>query len=68
MYTPLADCGLTKKEVPKTCRRIWDFRGRAPVRSPCLATRLPYGTEINLALLEKIDRERKKLEILALVM
>lgn len=60
VYTPLADCGLTKKEVRKLAGEYGISVAERP-SSPCLATRLPYGTEINLALLEKIDRGEEKL-------
>ena len=60
VYTPLADCGLTKKEVRKLAGEYGISVAERP-SSPCLATRLPYGTEINLALLEKIDRGEQKL-------
>lgn len=52
--SPLAECRITKKEV-----RMLAEEYRIPVAfrpsSPCLATRLPYGMEIDLKLLERID-------------
>lgn len=53
--SPLAMVHMTKKEV-----RILSREYGIPVAdrpsSPCLATRLPYGAEIDLALLERIDK------------
>lgn len=53
--SPLADCGITKAEV-----RALAGEYHIPVAdrpsAPCLATRLPYGTEIDLELLGRIDK------------
>lgn len=58
--SPLADCGLTKAEV-----RLLAAEYKIPVAdrpsSPCLATRLPYGAEIDLQLLHRIDRAEEAL-------
>lgn len=52
--SPLAECGLTKAEVRALAEEY-----KLPVANrpstPCLATRLPYGTEIDLELLSRID-------------
>lgn len=55
VHTPLADCGITKKEVRELAAEYGIFVAERP-SAPCLATRLPYGTEIDLKLLKKIDR------------
>lgn len=62
-YTPLADCGLTKKEVRELAGEYGISVAERP-SSPCLATRLPYGAEIDLSLLEKIDRGEEYLRSL----
>lgn len=60
VHTPLADAGLTKKEV-----RLLAERYRLPVAfrpsTPCLATRLPYGAELDVALLEKIGEAEQQI-------
>lgn len=63
VYTPLADCGLTKKEVRKLAEEYGISVAERP-SSPCLATRLPYGAEIDLALLKRIDRGEEYLRSL----
>lgn len=53
ILSPLAEAGFTKKEV----RHLAGERGVSVAKrpsTPCLATRLPYGTEIKLEILEKI--------------
>ena len=58
--TPLAECGLTKREI----RRIAGLC-HLPVAerpsTPCLATRLPYGTKIDLKILRKIGEAEELL-------
>lgn len=63
VYTPLADCRLTKKEVRELAGEYGISVAERP-SSPCLATRLPYGAEIDLSLLEKIDRGEEYLRSL----
>lgn len=53
--SPLADCGITKKEVRYLAEKYQVSTAHRP-SSPCLATRLPYGTEIDLSVLQKIDK------------
>ncbi len=52
---PLVDAGFTKDDVRRTARRlqlsIWDKPAAA-----CLASRLPYGTEVTVGLLGRLDR------------
>lgn len=52
--SPLAECGITKAEVRKIAEEYGIPVANRP-SSPCLATRLPYGTEIDLGLLKRID-------------
>lgn len=53
--SPLAECGITKTEVRAMAAEYGIPVADRP-SSPCLATRLPYGAEIDLPLLENIDR------------
>ena len=52
--SPLAELGITKAEVREIAADMGLSSASRP-SSPCLATRLPYGTEISFELLEKID-------------
>ena len=54
VLSPLADCGVTKAEVRQMAKEYEIPTAERP-SAPCLATRLPYGTEINLELLKRID-------------
>lgn len=53
--SPLAQCKVTKEMVRKLAAEYRITVAERP-SAPCMATRLPYGTEINLKLLERIDR------------
>ena len=63
--SPLRDAGLTKADVRALSRemglRTWD----AP-SSPCLATRLPYGTRITVERLRRIERAERLLSRLGI--
>lgn len=52
---PLVEAGLTKDEIREASRRLglrtWDKPAMA-----CLASRVPYGTEVTVALLSQVDR------------
>lgn len=52
--SPLADCGITKEEVRRLAAEYEVSVAKRP-SSPCLATRLPYGAELDLGLLARID-------------
>lgn len=54
IISPLAECGLTKAEVRKLAQGLGISAANRP-SSPCLATRLPYGTAIDYELLKRID-------------
>lgn len=58
--SPLAECGITKKEV-RMLAAEYGIRVADRPSSPCLATRLPYGTELDLKLLGQIDRAEEAL-------
>ncbi len=53
--SPLAYLHITKEEVRSLAREYGIPVADRP-SSPCLATRLPYGTEIDLELLNRIDQ------------
>jgi pyridinium-3,5-biscarboxylic acid mononucleotide sulfurtransferase len=52
---PLVDAGFTKADVRAASRRLglrtWDKPA-----APCLASRVPYGTEVTVALLGRVER------------
>lgn len=52
--SPLADCGLTKAEIRELAKELGIAVANRP-STPCLATRLPYGTKLNYDLLGRID-------------
>lgn len=53
--SPLAECGL-KKTIVRELAAEYDLPVADRPSSPCLATRLPYGAEIDLTLLKRIDQ------------
>lgn len=59
--SPLQEAGLTKNDIRKLSRRLglstWDKPPAA-----CLASRIPYGTFIDAAVLKKIGRAEKLLK------
>lgn len=52
--SPLAEAHLTKPEVRALAKKEGISVANRPA-APCLATRLPYGTEFDFELLKKID-------------
>lgn len=57
---PLLDAGLTKGEVRALSRRLGLPTAEKPAQ-PCLASRLPYGTEVTVERLRAIDRSEAAL-------
>ena len=55
IVSPLAQLGITKAEVRKMAAKLGISVSSRP-SAPCMATRLPYNTEINFKLLEKIEK------------
>jgi len=55
VISPLAKCGITKAEVRELAKRLNISVASRP-SAPCLATRLPYNTEISFELLENIEK------------
>ena len=53
--SPLREAGLSKEEVRAMAARRGVLSASRP-SAPCLATRLPYGTRIEKALLDRIDQ------------
>ncbi len=53
--TPLADAGFTKADVRAVARAlglaVWDKPA-----APCLASRIPYGTPVTIATLDRVGR------------
>ena len=61
VHSPLAQCHFTKEEVRKLAAE-YGISVAARPSAPCLATRLPYGTPIDLALLSRIERAEEYLK------
>ncbi len=55
IISPLAELKISKAEVRKIASELGLTVSNRP-SAPCLATRLPYNTEIDFALLENIDK------------
>lgn len=52
--SPLAICGMTKKEVKELAAEYGISAASRP-STPCMATRLPYGAELDYKLLKQIE-------------
>ena len=63
--SPLREAKLTKAEIRAYARELGISVAERP-SSPCLATRLPYGTEIDMALLKRIGEGEEALRNLGL--
>ena len=55
VISPLAKLGITKDEVRFMAKKLGISVASRP-SAPCMATRLPYNTDINIELLERIDK------------
>jgi uncharacterized protein len=62
---PLAEAGLTKEDVRAVSRELGLPTAELPA-SPCLASRLPYGTPVTLAALARVERAEAGLRALGL--
>jgi pyridinium-3,5-biscarboxylic acid mononucleotide sulfurtransferase len=60
---PLLEAGVGKEEVRALARELGIPSAEKPA-SPCLASRLPYGTEVTPAALAQIDRAEQALKAL----
>lgn len=54
IISPLAEAGLTKEEIRDWAKELGISVAERP-STPCLATRLPYGTQIDLELFRRIE-------------
>ena len=61
--SPQAEAGFTKEEVRKLAKELGVSVAERP-STPCLATRLPYGTEISMGVLERIAKGEEYLHTL----
>lgn len=52
--SPLAQCHMTKEEVKKLAG-FYGISAASRPSTPCMATRLPYGTELDYELLKRIE-------------
>lgn len=59
IYSPLLEAGLSKEDSRKIARLIGLPNVNKP-SSPCLATRVPYGEELTVSLLKRIDDAEKR--------
>jgi pyridinium-3,5-biscarboxylic acid mononucleotide sulfurtransferase len=60
---PLVEAGFGKPEVRALARQLGIPNADKPA-SPCLASRLPYGTEVNPSVLAQVDRAERALRAL----
>lgn len=52
---PLVDAGFTKADVREASRRL-DLRTWDKPAAACLASRVPYGTEVSIGILGRVER------------
>jgi len=55
VYHPLSAAGVTKAQVRALAATL-GLRSAAKPASPCLASRIPYGTPVTVQLLRRVDR------------
>lgn len=55
VVSPLAELDISKQEVREMAKSLNISVASRP-SAPCMATRLPYNTELNFEILEKIDK------------
>jgi uncharacterized protein len=60
---PLMEAGVTKDEVRELARDLEIPSAEKPA-SPCLASRLPYGTRVEIGALRRVDRAEQALKTL----
>jgi len=61
--SPLADLGFTKADVRAAAAEL-GLASREKPASPCLASRIPYGTAITAEILERVERSEAALRAL----
>lgn len=52
--SPLIECGFTKNDIRKTSKEQGLYTHNFP-SSPCLATRIPYGTPLDMDTLKRVE-------------
>lgn len=61
--SPLQEAGFSKREIRQLAKELnlpnWDKPS-----SPCLSSRIPYGTEITLSLLQQVEKAEDLLSVL----
>jgi len=60
---PLVEAGFTKADV-RALAKTWELEVWDRPAMPCLSSRIPYGTEISVDLLAKVDRAEAALRSL----
>ena len=63
--SPLAELGFTKAEI-RALSRVRDLPTWAQPASPCLSSRLPYGTAVTPARLAQVERAERALRALGI--
>lgn len=62
---PLLEAGMTKAHVRSMAQGL-GIPSAAKPASPCLASRIPYGTPVSVAALRRVDRAERALKALGL--
>ena len=65
VLSPLAEIGFTKEEI-RECTRARGLPWWSRPSSPCLASRLPYGTAVTAERLRQVDRAESALRALGI--
>ncbi|NUP72534.1 MAG: ATP-dependent sacrificial sulfur transferase LarE [Gemmatimonadaceae bacterium] len=66
VVSPLADLGFTKEEIRRRSRALALPTWQQP-SSPCLSSRLPYGTPVTAERLRQVERAEEALRTLGIV-
>ncbi|NUO94259.1 MAG: ATP-dependent sacrificial sulfur transferase LarE [Gemmatimonadaceae bacterium] len=66
VVSPLADLGFTKEEIRRRSRALALPTWQQP-SSPCLSSRLPYGTPVTAERLRQVERAEQALRTLGIV-
>ena len=60
---PLVTANLNKSDI-RGIAKLWDITTWDRPAMPCLASRIPYGTEVSISLLSRVDRAESALRSL----
>ncbi|KAA0235238.1 MAG: Pyridinium-3,5-biscarboxylic acid mononucleotide sulfurtransferase [Acidimicrobiales bacterium] len=63
---PLVDAGFTKEMIRSESRRLGLVTWDKPA-APCLASRIPYGTEVSLGVLRRVEVAERRIRQLGFV-